>query len=384
MRFFHLSDLHIGKQLHHYSLSEEQRDLLSKVVEYAKEKHPDAVIIAGDIYDTSIPSAEAVEIFDEFLSKLDALEQKPVICVIAGNHDSAKRLDYASTILAKQNIYIAGMPPQTESEYLKTVSISDDYGEIRIYLLPFVKPSLVKKLFPEETLSFSEAVRRLLERETIDETKRNVIVSHQFYANGTELPLTSESEVHIVGGIDQVDTKLLERFDYAALGHIHKSQKTGKLTNRYCGTLFPYSVSESEDEKFLTMVDLGAKGEEVQITELPLKQKRRVRKLRGTMEEIIAMAAEEMCHDYVSITLTDEIEAYQPREQLEEFYDHILEIRIDNSRTQKLLELGEFELENLSPYEAFCNFFAEINGREMIEEEDLLLKEVLQECSGEN
>ena len=403
MRFFHLSDLHIGKQLHHYSLLEEQRELLRQIVAYAKEEQPDAILIAGDIYDTPVPAADAVAVFDDFLTQLDDLNQELTVCVIAGNHDSPRRLDFASQILAKHAVYIAGLPPRTEEEYLKRVVLTDTYGEAVIYLLPFVKPAMVRKIFPNEVLSFSEAVTRLLEREEIDVTKRNILVSHQFYAGGGETPVTSDSEVHVAGGIDNVDIGVLEPFDYAALGHIHREQKVGDEQNRYCGTIFPYSVSEAEDAKFVTLVEMGAKGTEYVYKKLPLHPIRRVRKLTGTMEEVLAMAREctqdkepginssaepmegsamvkaEKCHDYVSITLTDEVEAYQPKEQLEEVYDHILEIRIDNSRTRKLMELGDFETENLEPYEAFCNFFAEINGREMTEEEDAVLKEVLQE-----
>ena len=379
MRFFHLSDLHIGKQLHHYSLLEEQRELLMQIVAYAKEEKPDAILIAGDIYDTPVPAADAVAVFDEFLTRLDDLDQELTVCVIAGNHDSPRRLDFASQILAKHAVHIAGLPPRTEDEYLKKVICKDAYGEVVIYLLPFVRPGMVRKLFSNEVLSFSEAVTRLLAREEIDETKRNMLVSHQFYAGGGDTPVTSDSEVHVAGGIDNVDIGVLEPFDYVALGHIHRAQKVGKESSRYCGTMFPYSVGEAEDEKFVTLVELGAKGTEPVYKKLPLCPGRRVRKLTGTMEEVLNMAKMEKCHDYVSITLTDEVEAYQPREQLEEVYDHILEIRIDNSRTRKLLELGEFETENLEPYEAFCHFFAEINGREMTAEEDAMLMEVLQE-----
>ena len=379
MRFIHLSDLHIGKQLHHYSLLEEQRNLLHQIVLHVKKEQPDAVLIAGDVYDVPVPSAEAIAVFDDFLTELDALEQKLTICVIAGNHDSARRLDYANQILAKHDIHIVGMPPMTEGEQIKTVTLTDEYGEVAFYLLPFVKPGYLKKLFPEETLSFSEAVKRLLDREEIDETKRNVLVSHQFYAGGGVTPVTSDSEVHIVGGIDNVDVGVLEKFDYAALGHIHRAQKIVAEKNRYCGTIFPYSISEGEEEKFVTLVEMSEKGEEVQITKLPLELPRQVRRLRGTLEEILALAKDEICHDYVSITLTDEVEAYHPREILEEKYDHILEIRIDNARTRKLLELGDIETENLAPYEAFRSFFQEINGREMTEAEDIFLKEVLQE-----
>lgn len=379
MRFIHLSDLHIGKQLHHYSLLEEQRELLGQIVAYVKKEQPEALVIAGDIYDTTVPSAEAITVFDDFLSELDALEQKLTICIIAGNHDSAKRLDYASQILAKHAIHIVGMPPVTVDAGIKKVSMTDEYGEVVFYLLPFVKPGYLKKLFPDESLSFSDAVKHLLEREIIDETKRNVLVSHQFYAGGGASPVTSDSEVHVVGGIDNVDIGVLAAFDYAALGHIHRAQKIGAAKNRYPGTIFPYSVSEADEQKFVTMVELGAKAEEPQIIKLPLDLPRQVRRLRGTMDEVLSLAGDNMCHDYVSITLTDEVEVNHPREILEEKYDHILEIRIDNARTRKLIELGDMEMENLAPYEAFCNFFAELNGREMMEAEDVLLKEVLQE-----
>lgn len=379
MRFIHLSDLHIGKQLHHYSLLEEQRELLGQIVDHVKREKPDALLIAGDIYDTTVPAADAIEVFDDFLSRLDALEQELTICIIAGNHDSAKRLDYASQILAKHAIYIVGTPPVSPDEQIKKVRMTDAYGEVVIYLLPFVKPAYLKKIVPEETLSFSDAVKCLLDREEVDTGKRNVLVSHQFYAGGGISPVTSDSEVHVVGGLDNVDVGVLEGFDYAALGHIHRMQRIGEEKNRYCGTIFPYSVSEAEEEKFVTMVELGAKGTAVEITKLPLTLPRRVRKLRGTMAEILALTEGEVCHDYVSITLTDEVEANHPREMLEEKYDHILEIRIDNARTRKLLELGEFETENLAPYEAFCQFFEELNGRELTEAEDALLQEVLQE-----
>ena len=379
MRFFHLSDLHIGKQLHHYSLLEEQRAVLQQVVEYVKNEKPEVVLIAGDIYDMPVPSAEAIAVFDDFLTELDGLKQKLTICVIAGNHDSARRLDYTREILAKHAIHIVGMPPLLQEERVKTVTLQDVYGEVTFYLLPFVKPAYLKKLFPEENLSFSDAVKRLIEREEIDVTKRNVLVSHQFFAGGPEVPVTSDSEIHVVGGIDNVDVGVLEVFDYAALGHIHRAQKIGTEKNYYCGTIFPYSVSESEDEKVVTLVELKDKGVEPVITKLPLKLPRRVRKLRGTIEEILALTEGEVCDDYVSITLTDELEASRPRERLEENYDHILEIKIDNARTRKLLELGDIETENLAPYEAFCKFFVELNGRTMTDAEDILLKEVLQE-----
>ena len=379
MRFIHLSDLHIGKQLHHYSLLEEQQILLQQVVEHVKNEKPEAILIAGDIYDTSVPAAEAIAVFDAFLTALNDLEQELTVCIIAGNHDSAKRLDYASQILAKHAIHIVGTPPMTLEEGIRRVVLEDAHGKVEFYLLPFVKPGYLKKMFPEEKLSFSDAVKCLLEREQMDVTKRNVLVSHQFYAGGGASPVTCDSEVHMVGGIDNVEVGVLEAFDYAALGHIHRAQKIGNQKNYYCGTIFPYSVSEAEEEKCVTLVELGPKGSAPKIQKLPLELPRKVRCIRGKMTEVLALANGGLCHDYVSITLTDEVEVSHPKELLEEYYDHILEIRIDNARTRKLLEMGDMEMDNLAPYEAFCNFFAELNGREMTASEDALLKEILQE-----
>lgn len=379
MKLFHLSDLHIGKQLHRYNMSAEQREILGQIVELAEREKPGVVILAGDIYDSPVPSAEAVSVFDNFLTELCDIEPQITVLIIAGNHDSAKRLDFASSILAKHRIHIAGMPPVRPEEFIDRVTLTDEYGEVDFYLLPFVKPSYVRNLFPEEPLNYDTAVKKLIARETVDETRRNVIVSHQFYTAGETEPSTCDSEVRFVGGIENVDVAALEPFDYAALGHIHRPQRMGREVYRYCGTPLQYSVSEAGETKSVTVVELSAKGEAPVLRELPLTPMRSVRKLTGTLQEILSCANEEMRHDFVSITLTDEVEAYQPKERLEEKFDHILEIRIDNARTRKLLDFSEEEMESLDPYAAFGRFFAEMNGREMTEREDALLRQVLSE-----
>lgn len=379
MKLFHLSDLHIGKQLHHYNMGGEQRAIFAEIVEAARKWQPDVIMLAGDIYDGPVPSAEAVSILDDFLTELCEIEPQITILMIAGNHDSAKRLDFASSILAKHNVHIAGLPPMRSDEHIKRVTLADAYGEVDFYLLPFVKPSYVRNLLDEDAISYDGAVRGLIARETIDENKRNVIISHQFYTAGKSEPRTCESEVRLVGGIENVDVSVLAPFEYAALGHIHRPQKMGEETYRYCGTPLQYSVSEAGEQKSITMVELGEKGSKPQIEQIPLAPQRRVRKLVGTLDEILAGATEDICHDFVSITLTDEIEAYQPKERLEERFDHILEIRVDNARTRKLLELSEEEQELLDPYEAFCAFFAEMNGREMTEQENALMRQVIVE-----
>ena len=388
MRFFHLSDLHIGKQLH-YNLREDQEHILAEVISYAEKLHPDAVVIAGDIYDKSVPSGDAVTVFDDFLTRLSAVKPVIPILVIAGNHDSAQRLDYASRLLGSHQIYIAGKAPESEEDHLKKITLTDEYGKVNFYLMPFLKPGYVRGLcggeMPE---SYTAAVQAVLEREEIDPGERNVIVSHQFYTGrdsrtGEEIsPKTCDSELLSVGGIDNVDISVLKEFDYAALGHLHGAQKAGSENVRYCGTLLKYSVSEAGQEKTLHLVTLGAKGDPVNVEKLPLHPLRDVRRVRGELEEIISAADPEHRDDYVSVTLTDEIDPYKPKEQLQKVYSHILEVRMDNERTRKKLEFDEGEIRMEDPLDVFSDFYREMQGREMSEEETEILRFVFDKVKG--
>lgn len=389
MRFFHLSDLHIGKQLHHYNLREDQEHILAEVISYAEKLHPDAVVIAGDIYDKSVPSGDAVTVFDDFLTRLSAVKPVIPILVIAGNHDSAQRLDYASRLLGSHQIYIAGKAPESGEDHLKKITLTDEYGKVNFYLMPFLKPGYVRGLcggeMPE---SYTAAVQAVLEREEIDPGERNVIVSHQFYTGrdsrtGEEISLkTCDSELLSVGGIDNVDISVLKEFDYAALGHLHGAQKAGSENVRYCGTLLKYSVSEAGQEKTLHLVTLGAKGDPVNVEKLPLRPLRDVRRVRGELEEIISAADPEHRDDYVSVTLTDEIDPYKPKEQLQKVYSHILEVRMDNERTRKKLEFDEGEIRMEDPLDVFSDFYREMQGREMSEEETEILRFVFDKVKG--
>ena len=384
MRFIHLSDLHIGRQLHQYNLKEDQEHILGEVVEYAKMLRPDAIVIAGDVYDKSVPSAEAVGIFDCFLTELSALKPEIPILIISGNHDSAQRLDYASGILGQKGIYIAGKLPQNREEFLKKVTLQDEYGEVDFYLLPFLKPGYVRTVFDGEMPeSYSKAVQMLLEREPVDTTKRNVIVTHQFYTGAGQKTETCDSEIFSVGGIDNVDVTPLLRFDYAALGHLHSAQKVGKEWIRYPGTLLKYSVSEWKQTKALHLVTMGEKGKEVHVETYPLHPLRDVKKFRGTMEELLKTVPEEAKDDYVSITLTDETDPYRPKEQLEQVFSHILEVRMDNSRTRQRL-LSDAEMIHMdSPLEMFGEFFQEMQGRALSEEERKAVQRLAEEMEEE-
>ena len=372
MKFFHLSDLHIGKQLHRYNLKEDQQVILKEVITYAKELRPDAIVIAGDIYDKSVPSAEAVNVFDEFLTDLSEITPEIPILIISGNHDSPDRLKYASEILKRHHIYLAGNVPERPEEHIEKVTLHDAYGEVDFYLLPFMKPAYVKNIFVDGTPeTYSDAVKEIIKREKIDyKDKRNVLVSHQFYVGEkAESPETCDSEVFSVGGIDNVDIGSVKEFDYVALGHLHGAQCIGKPEIRYCGTLLKYSVSESTQNKSLTVVTLKAKGEKPEIENYPLHPLRDVRKKKGTLDEIIKEAQETEKDDYISITLTDEIDPYKPKEQLERIFSHILEIRVDNQRTRTKLKEMDEELVMKDPFTSFAEFYKEMQGREMNGEE---------------
>ena len=385
MKFFHLSDLHIGKQLHRYNLKEDQQVILKEVITYAKELRPDAIVIAGDIYDKSVPSAEAVNVFDEFLTDLSEITPEIPILIISGNHDSPDRLKYASEILKRHHIYLAGNVPERPEEHIEKVTLHDAYGEVDFYLLPFMKPAYVKNIFVDGTPETdSDAVKEIIKREKIDyKDKRNVLVSHQFYVGEkAESPETCDSEVFSVGGIDNVDIGSVKEFDYVALGHLHGAQCIGKPEIRYCGTLLKYSVSESTQNKSLTVVTLKAKGEKPEIENYPLHPLRDVRKKKGTLDEIIKEAQETEKDDYISITLTDEIDPYKPKEQLERIFSHILEIRVDNQRTRTKLKEMDEELVMKDPFTSFAEFYKEMQGREMNGEEETIMKEIFDKAKG--
>lgn len=396
MKLFHLSDLHIGKLLCGYSLKGNQERVLSRIVTYAQEEHPDAILICGDIYDKSAPSGEAYVMFDRFLEALSEIRPRIPVFIIAGNHDSPERLSYASAFLEKHSIYLSVFPPIQEDEYLKKITLEDEYGPVDFYLLPFLKPGWLRPLLPEgSAFSYEEAVRFLLSREKIDPGRRNVILSHQFYTAGQSEPETCDSEIAVAmaGGLDRIDISVLDAFDYAALGHLHGSQKVGRMSARYCGTPYKYSVSEERHHKAVTVVELGEKGEEPQLRFLPLSGLQDVRRLRGTLDEVLAAAESAapspsagqpsvsgVCHDFVSVTITDEQEPYRIRERLEERYDHLLELRVDNARTRaRMAESGTENDPAPEPMEAFRQFYETVNHTPLPEEGERVMKRLIRE-----
>ena len=380
MKFFHLSDLHIGLKLMNRDLREDQEYILDEITELARRERPDAVVIAGDIYDKAVPSAETVEVFDHFLVGLTEAVPDAVIMMISGNHDSAPRIDCFRKVLSHQKVYMVGQPPRTEEEYIEKVILEDKDGKVNFYLLPFVKPSMVKQVVGVDengnNLSYNETLHRLIGREKINSDERNVLVSHQFYlpsGKNAEDVERMDSEMRTVGNIDEVSADVLEKFDYAALGHIHKPMKVGSELYRYCGTPLVCSVSEAQQQKGIIMVEMGVKGE-VKTTILPLEPLRQVKVVKGTLEEVL----KESCKDYVTVILTDkaDLDVIDMQERIRLAFPNLLEIRRENQRKTDYTRTLQTE-ELLDPYELCCSFLKDLD-----EEEKMILQDVLHTVQG--
>ncbi len=376
MKFFHISDLHIGLKLVNRDLREDQEYILRQIVQAAKWEQPDAVVIAGDLYDKAAPSAEAVEVFGNFITDLTSAVPGAAVMMISGNHDSAPRVDCFRGVLFRQNVYMIGMPPQKEEDTIEKVVLQDAYGKVNFYLLPFVKPSAVKQIVGVDAdgnnLSYNDTIHKLLAREHIDPCERNVFVSHQFYlpaGTAADDVERMDSEIRTVGNIDEVSADVLEPFDYAALGHIHKPMKAGGETFRYCGTPLACSVSEAGQKKAILMVELREKGAGAQITALPLQPLRNVRMIKGKVKDVLTQA----CEDYVTVILTDpeDLDVIDMQERIRAAFPYLLEIRRDNLRKA---DYGRELLpeETTDPFALCCAFLKELD-----ETEQEILKDVI-------
>lgn len=383
MRFFHLSDLHLGIKLYEHDLLKDQKAILDEIVALTRQYQPDAVVFAGDIYDRSVPPVEAVALFDDFMTQLRAALPNGEIMLISGNHDSAQRLDVFRSELSDRGIHMIGNPPMQKGETIERVTLTDDFGAVNFYLLPFVRPGMVRNVFDTkengDNLSYPEAFSRLLALSPLNPDERNVLVSHQFFLpdGGDAANIErAENEVKQVGNVDAIPASLIADFDYAALGHIHKPMKVGSETLRYCGTPMPYSLSEENQQKGILMVEMGAKGD-VQTTVLPLHPVHQVRKLRATREALLSGASE----DFVSICVigAEAAEMVGLRELLRAKYPNLLELRREREEMVELEALQE-RAETLSPYE-LCLQFA---GERLNAEEKALLTEVMNAMKEEN
>ncbi len=363
MKLIHLSDLHLGKRLREYSLMEDQKYILERILGIIDDEQPDGVIIAGDVYDKSSPAAEAVALFDSFLSRL--VSRNVPVFVISGNHDSAERIAYGRTIMNRSGVYLSSV----FDGVVEPVTLEDVFGPVNVYLLPFIRPAAVRAVWPEEDISsYTEAVNSAIAHMDIDESRRNVLVTHQF-VTGAE---RSESETVSVGGTDNVDVSVFDSFDYVALGHIHKPQNCSSIRVRYCGTPLKYSFSEAKDEKSVTVAELGPKGQ-LDVRTVPLIPLHDMVDIRGTYDEITLRSFYEGTSwqtDYVRITLTDEEEVPGVGDKLRAIYRNWMQIQYDNRRTRSDRNIDASEGGSArSPLQLFSDLYELQNNAPMTGEQ---------------
>ena len=363
MKLIHLSDLHLGKRVNEFSMLEDQKDILNKIIAVIEEEQPDAVLIAGDVYDKSVPSAEAVELFDEFLVQL--ANTKTQVFIISGNHDSAERLAFANRLIDASGIHLA---PVYRGE-VTPFSFKDEYGTVDLYMLPFVKPANVRRFFPEEEIrSYEDALKAAICAMQVNEKNRSILITHQFVTDA----LVSDSEDLSVGGTDQVSAEVFEAFDYVALGHLHRPQNV-KENIRYCGTPLKYSFSEVNDVKSVTIAELKEKGS-LSVWEIPLAPLHEMKEIKGNYADLTFKgyydAHPELKDSYLHITLTDEEDVPDAAAKLRVIYSLLMKLDYDNTRTrnqQRVTALSE--VEKKTPMELFDAFFEMQNGQTMSAEQ---------------
>lgn len=378
MKFLHISDLHLGKRVNEFSMTEDQEYILTKIINIIDETEVQGVLIAGDVYDKTVPSAEAVELFDNFLVRLSKRGLR--VFVISGNHDSAERIAFGGRLMDKSGIYMS--PVYNGS--VEPISLRDEYGEINIYMLPFIKPQNVKRFFPESDItSYTDALKTAVDSMKADTKQRNILITHQFVTGADR----TESEDVSVGGTDNVDAAVFSGFDYVALGHIHRAQKCGGNEYiRYSGTPLKYSFSEAGDKKTVTVIDMKEKGS-ISLDFIPLIPKRDMAEIKGNYEELTLKSFWENTsygEDYMHITLTDEEDVPDALTKLRVIYKNIMKLDYDNKRTRTMNEIGGAEnVREKTPLEHFCDFYELQNGQPLSEEQLSFMAELL-EKTGED
>lgn len=371
MKFVHISDLHLGKRIYDFSMLDDQKHILGEILKVIDSEAPDAVLIAGDVYDKSIPSIEAVELLDDFLFELSGRDLQ--VFLISGNHDSPERLAFASRLISPTGIHLSPV----YSGAVEPVELTDEFGPVDIYLLPFVKPAHVRRFFPDAKIeSYNDALRTAVEALRIDRSRRNVLVTHQFITGAAR----SDSEEISVGGTDNVDAAVFDDFDYVALGHIHGPQNIGSERIRYCGTPLKYSFSEVSHEKSVTVVDMGKDGE-LTVRTAPLRPLHDMREIEGTYEELTYRPAYEGTNtdDYLHITLTDEEDVPDAIGKLRLIYTNLMCLDYNNSRTRSAGTLSDLaDVERRSPLDLFREFYEQQNGRPMSDEQEAFAGEIME------
>lgn len=356
MKLIHLSDLHLGKRVNGFPMLEDQAFILRQIREIAAREAPDALLIAGDIYDKPVPPAEAVELFDDFLFALSELV--PDVFVISGNHDSPERIAFGSRLMARSGVHLSPV----YSGAVEPTVLTDACGEIHVYMLPFIKPVHVRRYFPEEPAeTYSQAVATAIAHMDVDPSVRNILVTHQFVTGAVR----SDSEDVTVGGTDNVDASVFDPFDYVALGHIHRPQSVGRDTIRYCGTPLKYSFSEMDHQKSVTIAELGAKGD-ISLRTAPLTPRHDLREIRGTHTELLMLDSYRgtAADDYLRVVLTDEDPVRHALELMRTVYPNIMLLEYDNVRTRTAADLTRGQTpETRTELELLAELYRRQNGQ---------------------
>lgn len=371
MKLLHLSDLHLGKRVNEFSMLEDQKYILNQILQIVINERVAVVLIAGDVYDKSVPSAQAVTLFDDFLTQLEALEC--TVLLIAGNHDSPERLAFGAQLLQKSRVYLS---PVFDGR-LTCCTLSDEHGEVDVWLMPFLKPSVVRPFYPDDAIeSYQDAVAAVLRSNPPHKERRSVLLAHQFVTGAK----TGGSEELSVGGAENIDAALFELYDYVALGHIHGPQRVGRETVRYCGSPLKYSLSEAHGTKSVTLVTLNQPGE-VDIKLCPLTPLHDLRAIRGTYDEVTARTFYEgtATDDYLHITLTDETEVLDAVGKLRSIYPNVMRVDYDNTRTRAGASIPEVPVQDeATPMELFCRFFEWQNEKPLTESQRALLEKEIE------
>lgn len=378
MKLLHLADLHIGKVINEFSMLEDQKYILHQAAELAAEEKTDGVILAGDIYDRSVPTAEAVSVLNKFLEKLADLGQK--IFVISGNHDSPERIGFAGSILARGGLYMEGsFLPE-----LKKVELTDAFGPVNIYFLPFARAGAMQKVLGLEAgTDLTACIRRVIENTKINPAERNVLITHHFVTGNGAEPEVSDSEYPVsVGGTENVDASVFDGFDYVALGHIHKPQSIGRKEVCYAGSPLKYSFSECGREKSAVLVTLGEKERGVTMERRVLKPLHDMRKVKGELaellkEEVVSLADRS---DYLFVTLTDEKELFEPMEQLRTRYPNVMQLELEkNIRHEGAAVSLKEQLREKSLLEIYRDFYEAVTDRPLDESREAVVAALLKE-----
>ena len=382
MRILHLADLHLGKILQEQPLLEDQKYMLEEIIKKVQEENIEIILISGDIYDRSIPQTDAVDMLDYFLNKL-IKDLKKQVFMISGNHDSKERLGFGNKIFENDGLYISS---KYEGQ-IKKVELQDEYGKLNIYLLPFIKPVEVKKYFEDEILSYDETIKKIIEKENIDETQRNIILTHQFVTCIGEEVERTDSETISLGGIDNVDISNYDKFDYVAIGHVHRPQRIGRDTARYAGTMLKYSFSEVNHKKTIPIIDFKEKGN-INIKLVELTPLRDMREIKGPIEELTKKENYKNTNteDYIKAIITNEEPVYDAIGQIRKIYPNVLKLEIQNSKSSvSQNDEKEKELQNIknkSEVELFNEFYKFQNYTELNDEQSQVIENIVKEIKG--